>query len=496
MAGKLKREADIVKNQVNDYLNATTAYSKYLNGEAPCYITYYQIIPEASREDYSLENVHSLVGTNSPIRYRKISNVPVYGIDRLAINNSFTERGIQSSINGTFVIVPSLKLRPVSGDFFVIEGNELEEHLFIVEDTQYDKATSQKYYQVSWKLHNESVAQIESNVIERCVVTENPNKSSGSGSLGDVNGDYLIVSEEEAANTEQLQKLVDGLIDKYIQLFYDEEMDMFVYTPVDTTGTGIHDHYFCPYVQHFLYETQALSKYTSDFMEEIYISDINEFDYPYIYSEDAYRSSLYEAVLKEDYRIVSFESSFASIGTFNLNEPQTLPFFTSSEHYRLVELNNPLPDPKNLMFWVDAFHIILGNEKETLSLVPKYKKFVDLSELEELDDCYEINAYDMLYKFDAGNELKPVNAYVVIPDATGQGEVVEAGLTSMFLNTSTDQFVGNRFFIFNIIRNYFNKTLSLTDTVMKNINGYYYKRTMENYLLMPIVIYILKSKIK
>ena len=55
MAGKLKREADIVKNQVNDYLNATTAYSKYLNGEAPCYITYYQIIPEASREDYSLE---------------------------------------------------------------------------------------------------------------------------------------------------------------------------------------------------------------------------------------------------------------------------------------------------------------------------------------------------------------------------------------------------------------------------------------------------------
>ena len=485
MGSKLTKQADIVKGYTESYLDANTKYSEYLNGTAPILVTYYQIIPEASREDYSLEDVHSLTGKNSPISYRRIKHVTIYGIDALNISNELTQRGIESSIAGSGIIVPAVPIRPVIGEFFVIEGYGLDDHLFQISDVQYDKASSNKYYQFSYKLRKENTAIIFDNVIEECILQE---KGDGSGKLE-------IATEEEAATQETLQNLIDGLIDKYEKMFYDPELDNFIYKAVDQDDggnyTNCYTYYFCPYINHFLHQTGAFDRYTSEFMTEIYISDITEELYPFIYNEDAYRNSIYYAVEMNDFDILNFTSSFAGISSFNLSEPLTLPFFTTGEKYRLVELFNPGPEPKNMTFRYGAFHIILGNERELFGDIDFRKKFIDIDDLDELDECYEINSGDLLYQMHKDNPVAPINVYQVIANEDGEGELVDANIHEMIQDT--DHFLDNDYFIFNIIRNYFNKTFAVTEDVVKAINNYYYKKTMTNYLLLPIVIYILKQ---
>ena len=74
MADKLTRAKDILKNNLSTYLETTTnsAYLTYFEG-SPTYLIYYQLDNSATLQDGALETVHSLVGANTPNKYKKIS---------------------------------------------------------------------------------------------------------------------------------------------------------------------------------------------------------------------------------------------------------------------------------------------------------------------------------------------------------------------------------------------------------------------------------------
>lgn len=95
MADRLRRSKDVLKKKISNYLQATTSgvYLKYFEG-SPTYITYYQLDSKASLEDVGLENVNSLVGRNTPNKYKKIISVPVWGVDALDVSNELNERGL------------------------------------------------------------------------------------------------------------------------------------------------------------------------------------------------------------------------------------------------------------------------------------------------------------------------------------------------------------------------------------------------------------------
>jgi len=48
--------------------------------------------------------------------------------------------------------------------------------------------------------------------------------------------------------------------------------------------------------------------------------------------------------------------------------------------------------------------------------------------------------------------------------------------------------------VFNIIKDYLNGTFTVTDKVIETLNDLYYKPSLENYVLMPLLIYILKNQ--
>ena len=62
MADKLRREKEMINNNINAFLKTTTEdYIKYYEG-SPTFITYYQADDLASTHDAGLEAVNSLIG--------------------------------------------------------------------------------------------------------------------------------------------------------------------------------------------------------------------------------------------------------------------------------------------------------------------------------------------------------------------------------------------------------------------------------------------------
>ena len=153
MADKLRRAKDIIKKNVTSYLNATTnsQYLLYFEG-SPTYITYYQLDSTASLMDAGLEAVNSLIGANTPKKYKKIFEVPIYGVDALDVSNELSERGLEAMVNGEFMMLPNT-VRPYPGDFFTFEYEGLEPHLFKINDVQYDKITPEKYFRCLYSLY-------------------------------------------------------------------------------------------------------------------------------------------------------------------------------------------------------------------------------------------------------------------------------------------------------------------------------------------------------
>ena len=327
MADKLRRQKEISKNLTEIYTETIDDYAKYINGSGgiPIYVTWFQISSAASTQDWSLENVHSFVGSNSPIKYKKIYDVAIYSTDTLEPNTELTERGLQSMISGEFVLLPN-SVVPNVGDFFIYDTEGMESHLFRIVDVQYDKATSNKFYKCRFELWQDNADLIFDNIEGEYNVNYDETGTS--------NG---VVTSTDAATSEQTKLIVDSLIEKYKILFYDDEMDTFSCVNNNKAPRDSRIYYYSPYLQHFLHKNKVIAKYNEEFMTEIYITDIDEYSFPEIYDELAYRKSIFYAVETQDVEL-PVEASFMNVCGYDLSRPLNLPFFTSEFTYKMLDI--------------------------------------------------------------------------------------------------------------------------------------------------------------
>lgn len=491
MSDKVRRQKDIIDGDISSLKSATKKYSDYFNGEAPIYITYYQIADAAAKVDSSLDDTSEVVGTNSSLKYYRIKNVPVYGLNTLDINNQLSQRGLESAITGDFVITPVLNIVPRGGEFFIINDStapDLAQHLFVITDVQYDRATSDKFYKCSFKLYPKDADNIYNQVIKNFIYDP-----SGSGNTDGV-GDSFLITEEDAAQKDKVSSMIDGLIDTYTNLFYSEGMDTFVYQKPISGGDGSQfEYYWCPYICHFIYKTDLLKKSNGEFLQEIFCQDINENDFPSIYSERGYRKSLFYAVEMQDSTVMNpVESSFLEISPYNLNMPLNLPFFSSGDTYHLIDVYHQ--DSKT--FWLSAFDYLYKDESSVAILCdPQYKftgsiveYFNNLPKTEtgELTPEANISGDSVFYQIPQG-QYYPSDLYYLSNDGT----VSDAKITSMITNGSNT--ITDSDLLFSIIKCYINGALTVTDSVLSVINSHYYEPSIKTYFLLPMVIYALKN---
>lgn len=483
MADRLRREKDILKKRTSSFLEATTSshYLKYFEG-SPTFITYYQLDVNDSTHDIGLETVSSFIGENCPKKYKKINEVQVWGVDPLSVSNDLSERGLLSTISGELLFLPN-SIKPFAGDIFGFEYEGLETHLFRITDVQFDKASPTKFFRCQFELLNVNSEDILPNINSEYYVQYDSESGSNTG-------DIKLVSAADAAKNQSIETLSDALIEKYIKLFYNDDLDTFLYSSRDGLS------YWSPYLQHFLHETKALSKTSNDILTEIYIMDINEVDNPDIFSEEAYRNSIFRAVEIQD-DTIRFEDNFISLDPYDLKSTRNLPFFMSPLKFKLVTPILKIEGEDNPALYLNSIPLFFGDEKHTFMDVDHYHKVHILDDLHIARLDGYLHDGDILYECNR-HELEPTKISMAIEVEDDGEKFLEINNISiekfMKLSEELPSYMKHSE-IFDIIRKYLNNKLIITDDIITNLNKYYYKQSLDMYILIPMIIHILKESV-
>ena len=471
MADKTRREKEIINNNINTFLKTTTEdYIRYYEG-SPTYITYFQADDLASTHDVGLESVNSLTGGDSPKRYKKIYDVKVYGVDTLDIADQLEAGGLMTGIIGEIVFLPD-SVRPYAGDFFIFDTDGMESHLFKIADVQFDRVTPRKFFRCQFTLYRENAEKILNNVISEYEVNYDSQTGNSAG----------IIESTEAATNDSAIELTDKLIDKYNQLFYDEDMDTFLYTDYENG-----ENYWSPYLQHFLHDTKILSKNKSEILTEIYIMDINEIDNRNVYSEKLYRKSIFHSVTEKRLEILN-ENIFMDIKTTDLREIRNLPFFMSDQVFKVI---SPIDTSRNdYMAYLNAVNVLFGNKFEKFADVDHYHKVHKLDPLHLARIEPFIKNGDIIYEC-SNHELEPTQACIVVENKTNIGEFELFPLTLETLIKYPGLVEDSDLIEF--IYAFINGDLTASSELLDNLDSMYFEPSIKNYILLPIIIYILKE---
>jgi hypothetical protein len=530
---KIRRQKDLIKRTVDRFKETTSVdYAKYFEG-SPTYITYYQLDDIATRQDEALENVHSLIGRSSPNKYKKIHDVVIYGVDALSISNEINDRGLESLISGDFVLLPD-SIRPYPGDFFVFDEEDLGTHLFRINDVQYDRASPKKFFRCAFSLYPDNSELIFENVLK----DESGNEVGYVLDYQTTSGEnYAVIKKSDAATADKIKLLTDSIISRFRTLFYDEDMDTFVakidsfqtrviintdskdiqegesvylvstlngydgvrvitdsltQTSLGTAITKIPKGDFgriqtanstlaniwSPYLQKFISENDILSKYEEKFMDEIFINDMREAYNPKLFSDQAYHNGIYSKVLRQ--LPLTLENSFINYDQiYDLKSTRNLPFFHGTQEYASLLLH------KDVISWYHNFHILFQTPSDIFLNYPAELKFNSYDDVPD-----DLADGTIIYKLNSNN--MPENILMI---KTVDGEKTAVGI-SFSENVDIDGEL-----IYNIIRKYLitDKTaddyLIINEDLILEINNYLITPSIKDYMLLPILIYILKEKV-
>jgi len=308
-----------------------------------------------------------------------------------------------------------------------------------------------------------------------------------------------VIQKKEALTIESAKNLLDGIITRYKKSFYADDIDSFVYK----CGS---DYYWSPYLQHFLHETNCLNKYGKEILDDVYIMDINEVDNGIVYSEEAYRSSLFFNIEMQNNEI-DISSNFLEVATgineygdsLDLKATRNLPFFNSPLSYKLITPVKPLVSGASIMLYTDAFSLLVGKPTQLFSDIPDYYKYEELTdanvETKTAAYNYTLKAGDILYTITANDVPTGIYQVYAKEDETNGAYLEVKGITmSTLINETYEDDPSDQVF-FTILKQYLNNDLKITETLLTTLNNEYYSQTAKSYILVPLVIYVLKQRI-
>lgn len=297
-------EQKVLNNYFDNYLDTTEKYSKWLQG-SPTFVTYYSINLENSTQDQGLNNVMEIVGGESPIKYNKIENFPIYLDSDMNFNTNLEEdAGFDSDSEGTAILLPGT-IVPQNDDLILFEVLE-KKYIYRINNVEYSNTSIRKFYKISF-----SVSPFDINTLENRQVEDKYSVIYNNiGTEVDP-----IIPEKQFTFISRIDKVIDYLTERYIRFYYDEKVNSFIYN-LDKMNMALHDYYkdngiYDPKLALFIKRNNLfINKKT--FLKNIYVEcllqnrdldyeksfyslletlDLDEFEYPYYYFMPIFESS-------------------------------------------------------------------------------------------------------------------------------------------------------------------------------------------------------------
>lgn len=216
--GNFIEEKNIINNHIENYNNYVNDKGKFLEG-SPTFVTYYSKNNKASTEDIGLGNVVEIVGTESPIKFNRIEDFPLYGFDEMQLQYEYDdELGLDNSIDGTAIILPGT-IKPLPDDYFSVSYLN-KKYLFKINNIEGSSLGAKFFYKIDYSLSSSNLNVLEERQIEERynVVYDNIGTKSKS-----------IIKESLKLYIEKLDKKIDFLKKLYERYYYNKSMNLFIY---------------------------------------------------------------------------------------------------------------------------------------------------------------------------------------------------------------------------------------------------------------------------
>ena len=180
---------------------------------SPVFVTYYHIDQDNTTTDSGFIDVASILGFRSPIKFKKITDFPMYGIEQIVLSLQDNDQGLDTDFNGEATILPNT-IKPLENDFFIIPMLK-DAYLFRITEISYDTVLPDNFYKVSYMLDyldEEKLSQLENQVDENynCIL-EN---------IGTEN--KCILESTFYANIKDIENMYDNMVKTYLSIFYNE----------------------------------------------------------------------------------------------------------------------------------------------------------------------------------------------------------------------------------------------------------------------------------
>lgn len=274
--------------------NRIGQYSKFLDKNfIP--VTYYHMSEVYSLKDVGTGNVSDIVGHNSPIRYNKILNFPVYNLPELKPNIDYdpsTGFDIEMDISD-IAILPST-IKPQVNDLMLVELPNSVAVLFRVNNIRYNTIQSNDFYMVDCDVYKigdpkdvQTKVTIEEKVDKQVVGTF----YTVFDNIG--TDDKCFIRHEDVDKIKQLAALILDLRNIYKENYYNRDVNAFIYGQAADCQIDV-PYYYDMYLAKFIADSGV---FYDEYADETIVL-VNQVMLPQNFDK-MFRRTLFNAVLSK-----------------------------------------------------------------------------------------------------------------------------------------------------------------------------------------------------
>ena len=242
--GFLQTSDDIASNAnkvASDVLNSK--FTAFITGSGtPLLVTYYNINDTMSTADIGTESPDKMLGEDSPFRFNRIENFPVYGLKDVLPTKEEIDMGlIDMSLDLEIIILPNT-IKPNAGDYFIYRMKGLDTFLtFRVNDFEFTTIKSNGYYKLDVSIkdinNNDTVDKVEKQVVSQ--------QTAVLDKIG--TQDRCIIENTIFEESKEFNRILSNLMEQYVDTFWSEKYNSFLYKN-EESGYISYD----PYLTEFL----------------------------------------------------------------------------------------------------------------------------------------------------------------------------------------------------------------------------------------------------
>jgi hypothetical protein len=337
--------------------NRVGQYSKFLN-KNPIFVTYYSINEAETVVDAGTGSVSSELGENSPLRFNKVIDFPIYNIPAdLRAEIEWNDDGPDHTLDLDNIAILPNTLKPKPNDYMLLQLPESPQLLFRVNQVEFNTIQSNDFYNISLDLKynsTSSIPDVEDYYLKNLIVETYDTVFENIGTQ-----DKCFIRLEDESKLNDAKNLLSTLKECYLDGFFYSPVNAFIlHDNEEYPDTWFYD---C-YLSHFISLSEIYKNPDSEKTLVLSLEDNVPFDFEY-----RFKRTLWYALLTQGTKFLNPYNYFyqgdisKQYSEFKINDISCKSCNVEiMDHDLFAQYTNKLDIPASLQYWNEYFPVSLA----------------------------------------------------------------------------------------------------------------------------------------